>query len=287
MLKLRFKNNKHNAVWLVEPKVSIGRGSANDLVVDDAAVAETHAEIVVDHEKLALVNLSDGLPLFVNKTAVPTRAPLKTNDVVTLGKIQLQVVDPKNEPKAVPTVVRDEKASGWALKANHSALANRVFTLKRETVIGRSNECDITLAASHLSRRHARLMIRSGQLFVKDLDSSNGTFLNGERVTEARVKRGDELRFDTLSFGVVGPADDLDKTTVRDAGALPPKPKAAPARAAARRQAAVRPPPAAGGRPEAAPGSANAAAKAGLGWLWLLLAGGAGALIWYVAQSLF
>ena len=52
-------------------------------------------------------------------------------------------------------------------------------------------------------------------LFVKDLDSANGTFLNGKRVAEARVKRGDELRFDALTFGVMGPSDDMAKTTVR------------------------------------------------------------------------
>jgi pSer/pThr/pTyr-binding forkhead associated (FHA) protein len=54
-----------------------------------------------------------------------------------------------------------------------------------------------------------------GLLFVKDLGSANGTFLNGKQIVESRVKRGDELRFDALSFGVIGPADDLAKTTVR------------------------------------------------------------------------
>ncbi|HSC67967.1 MAG TPA: FHA domain-containing protein, partial [Cellvibrio sp.] len=102
-------------------------------------------------------------------------------------------------------------------KANHTALANRVFPLKEINVIGRASECDISLAAAHLSRRHAQLQIIDGMLFVKDLDSANGTYLNGKRVAEARVKRGDELRFDALTFGVMGPSDDLAKTTVRKA----------------------------------------------------------------------
>lgn len=230
MLKLRFKNNKHNAVWLVEPKVCIGRNSANDLVVDDVAVAEKHAEIYVADEKLTLKNVSGGQPLYVNRTAVSDSAPVNLNDVITLGKIQLQVVDPKREPKAAPTVVRSDGATGWALKANHSALSNRIFALKDVTVVGRSSECDITLAAAHLSRRHAKLVVKDGLLYVKDLGSSNGTYLNGKRISEGRVKRGDDLRFDTLSFGVIGPADDLDKTTVRSvrgAKAAPSTPKAA------------------------------------------------------------
>lgn len=216
MLKLRYKNNKHSAVWLVEPKVSLGRASSNDLVIEDSESADQHAEIIVSHEKLVLVNTSAGKPLFVNRRQVKDKAALKTNDVITIGKTQLQVIDPKQEPKVSPTVVRDEEATGWALKANHSALSNRVFAVKPVTVVGRSNECDITLAAAHLSRRHAKLEVKDGLLYVKDLESSNGTFLNGRKVTEARIKRGDDLRFDTLSFGVIGPSDDLDRTTVRN-----------------------------------------------------------------------
>ena len=54
MLKIRFKNNKYNAVWLVEPKVTIGRLITNDLVVDDAEVADSHIEVLVEHEQLTL-----------------------------------------------------------------------------------------------------------------------------------------------------------------------------------------------------------------------------------------
>lgn len=63
--------------------------------------------------------------------------------------------------------------------------------------------------------------MRDGLLFVTDLGSANGTYLNNRRITESRVRRGDELRFDTLSFSVVGPADDLNETTVRPAVSIP------------------------------------------------------------------
>lgn len=229
MLKLRFKNNKHNAVWLVEPKVTIGRSIKNDLVVDDASVAEFHAAIHVRHEELSLEVIDANQPVQLNEKQVTKSAPLKINDVLTLGRVQLQVIDPKQEPKAVPTVVRSE-STGWSLKSNHSALANKVFSINANTVVGRSSDCDIVLAAAHLSRRHAQLTVKEGLLYVKDLGSANGTFLNGEPVREARVKRGDELRFDTLSFGVVGPADDMDKTTIREI------PRAKPAAAAQARK---------------------------------------------------
>lgn len=223
MLKIRYKNNKYNSVWLVEPKISIGRSATNDLVVDDAYVADKHFEVHVAHETLTLKNLHADKPIRVNTVDVIGACTLKVDDEITLGGVELLVIDPKKESKVASaensnaTQMRGpaSNTTGWALKSNHTALANRVFPLKDITVIGRSPECDISLAAAHLSRRHAQLSVVDGMLYVKDLGSANGTFLNGKQVMEARVKRGDELRFDALSFGVMGPADELAKTTVR------------------------------------------------------------------------
>lgn len=243
MLKLRFKNNNHNAVWLVEPKVSIGSAAGNDLVVDGAGVAPQHAEIIVKHEKLTLVNKA-GQGVSVNDSPLADSVELKVNDILRIGEAELQVIDPKSEQR--PAAPADAEKTGWALKANHAALANRVFPIKAETIVGRSNECDITLAAAHLSRRHARLFVEKGLLYVRDLGSANGTYLNGEKINEARVRRGDELRFDTLSFGVIGPSsEDLDKTSVRPMSAINVKPESAkpaqPASQAARATHVQRP----------------------------------------------
>ncbi len=221
MLKIRFKDNKYNAVWLVEPKITIGRSATNALVVDDPIVADVHLEVLVDNENLTLKNLIPSCPVKVNDLEVSGACELKPDDQITLGAIELIVIDPKREPRANTedtasvTQLRPQKLTGWSLKSNHAALGNRVFPLKELTVIGRANDCDISLPAAHLSRRHAQLHVVDGLLFVKDLGSANGTFVNGKQVNEARVKRGDELRFDALSFGVMGPADDMTKTTVR------------------------------------------------------------------------
>src|SRR5690606_5126676 len=203
------------------------RLASNDLIVDDPDVADTHLEVLVDHENLTLKNLVPEHPVKLNNEFVTSLCTLKPEDIITIGTVELQVIDPKREPRSVVeesnnnTQLRPAKTTGWALKANHTALANRVFPLGENNSIGRSSDCDISLSAAHLSRRHAQLQVVDGLLFVKDLGSANGTFLNGKQVVEARVKRGDELRFDTLSFGVIGPADDLAKTTVRSGSAKP------------------------------------------------------------------
>lgn len=229
MLKLRFKENKYNAVWLVEPKITIGKSATNAMVVDDPYVVDVHLEILVDNENLTLKNLAPGKPVKVNDEEVTGACSLRPDDMITLGAVELIVVDPKREPKALAeetanaTQLRSPKTTGWSLKANHTALANRIFPLKELTIIGRASECDISLAAAHLSRRHAQIQVVEGGLLVKDLGSANGTFINGQRVTDGRAKKGDEIRFDTLSFGVMGPSsEDISKTTVRSTPLVPP-----------------------------------------------------------------
>lgn len=67
---------------------------------------------------------------------------------------------------------------------------------KSEIIIGRDLEVDITIPSPIVSRRHARLMRDGDAYMIEDLGSSNGTFVNGQRVSERRLLRsGDQVRF--------------------------------------------------------------------------------------------
>lgn len=70
-----------------------------------------------------------------------------------------------------------------------------------EVVIGRDPACDYTISDSTVSARHTRLVFRSGQWWVEDLHSTNGTFLNHEPVSEPVViTGGDQLRCGQVAF---------------------------------------------------------------------------------------
>ncbi|WP_323844055.1 FHA domain-containing protein [Microbulbifer magnicolonia] len=218
MLKLCDLKDANLSVWLVAPKVTVGRAANCDLTIADESVAKLHAEITVGDDVLTLHSLSGTGQILLNGSPVKGSCEVKVNDQLQIGERILKIVDPK------VTKLRAAKPASsatWALRANHPAIAGKVFPVKEITVVGRSDECDITFSLSHLSRRHARLEVREGLLFVTDLGSANGTYLNNKRIVETRVRRGDELRFDTLSFSVVGPAEDLDKTTLRPAVSIP------------------------------------------------------------------
>jgi pSer/pThr/pTyr-binding forkhead associated (FHA) protein len=71
------------------------------------------------------------------------------------------------------------------------------------TSLGRHDDCVIRIKSSQVSRRHCELFEVGGQLMLRDLGSSNGTYVNGKRVTgEQPMKHGDELTVGAVTFRV-------------------------------------------------------------------------------------
>jgi len=71
---------------------------------------------------------------------------------------------------------------------------------KAVTTIGRRSNCDLWLPFAVVSRQHCRLIQAGNQLKLRDLGSRNGTYLNGQRVSEAVIKAGDCLQVGPVSL---------------------------------------------------------------------------------------
>jgi hypothetical protein len=72
-----------------------------------------------------------------------------------------------------------------------------------EIIVGRSGDLGMVLAEDMVSRRHARIAIEDGTIFIEDLGSTNGTFVNGEKVSSATLKEGDRVLIGTNILRVV------------------------------------------------------------------------------------
>lgn len=68
--------------------------------------------------------------------------------------------------------------------------------------IGRTKKCDIQIADPFLSSEHVQLLFQNGKYYIEDLNSTNGTFLNGNRITgkPAALKNGDMISIGQLDF---------------------------------------------------------------------------------------
>ncbi len=78
----------------------------------------------------------------------------------------------------------------------------------RDIIIGRSSELDVVLMEDMVSRRHAVLVVKNGKINLVDRGSTNGTFVNGEKVSKAVVSKGDRILIGTSIMKVVDASED-------------------------------------------------------------------------------
>ncbi len=93
----------------------------------------------------------------------------------------------------------------WALSALTEALGDLTVTVSESLSVGRGSDNDVVLGSKQVSRNHAVLSVLDGQLYVKDLDSSNGTFINNERIEgnkSSLLQVNDTIGFASFNFQV-------------------------------------------------------------------------------------
>lgn len=99
----------------------------------------------------------------------------------------------------MPTALPDPE---YLLRGVAGNVFGRSYPLLAPTTVGRDPECDIHLDDVGVSRQHARLRPLDYGVEVEDLGSTNGSFINGQRVTAGIAGVGDEVAFDQLRFRI-------------------------------------------------------------------------------------
>ncbi|MDH0031662.1 MULTISPECIES: FHA domain-containing protein [unclassified Acinetobacter] len=95
----------------------------------------------------------------------------------------------------------------WKLQAITGEFTGQEINVERDMLVGRHQDADILLQSADVSRRHAALLLKDQQLWVQDLNSSNGTFINDLRIEqETELHDGDMLQFASFVFSVLAPA---------------------------------------------------------------------------------
>ncbi|MGZ6080716.1 MAG: FHA domain-containing protein [Myxococcaceae bacterium] len=141
---------------------------------DGAKDSEDTGELPFDEREATPLNADDPAPQRV--TTYPVRA----------GRKRRAGRDTVGSPSMVATVagVTDQEVF---LYAEHGPGTGQLLPIAEGALIlGRSSSCDLRLPHASISRRHARLTRRGERLFLEDLGSQNGTFLDDERLAGPR-----------------------------------------------------------------------------------------------------
>jgi pSer/pThr/pTyr-binding forkhead associated (FHA) protein len=224
LMKLVFPNGEHEQVELSPGLNFIGSGSDCDVVLAEHGIAERHAMITVSREG-AMIGVDDATNITrVNGQLVAARTMLKAGDALLFASVQCQVTGRTAAgapPPPISTKETDESNEGstqvrmaipkFVLRGVSGSTFGTNFPLYGTTLIGRHSECEICLPADEVSRKHAKLQVTVDGLFVEDLGSANGSFVNGKRVRQSKLEPGDELKLDTVRFLVQAPGMDTSK----------------------------------------------------------------------------
>ena len=122
----------------------------------------------------------------------------------------------------------------WKIQAITSELTGQEIGIDRDMVVGRHQSADIVLQAAEISRKHAAFLLKDQALWVQDLNSSNGSFVNDLRIEhETLLKEGDIVQFASLKFSVLAPAQEIVAVTIEsaevEAEPVPAQPEMIPA----------------------------------------------------------
>ena len=183
--------------------ITIGREPDNDLVIDASIVSGWHARVVVERRAGP-----DRRPRFIQWNLY--QYARQTHRERSTGR------DGHRVPRLVP-----DHGSAHPRNESKPAACTARFLVKfrgKELVFGRGDDCDQVLDFPMVSRRHARLSRTGEQMRIEDLGSSNGTYVNGERIRVREpviVRPGDRIGLGSYTFTLTL-SGDLEERDGRD-----------------------------------------------------------------------
>ncbi len=208
MFKIQEQGKPETAIWLNKLETLLSTDGNPDIPLTKAYMQEMICSVKIsstDNEKLFITDLTFNQDISINEELIAkgARAELHHGDILLIGQNVFEIFNPSIALKRLTQ--KDTPDIRWKLIGVSNWLDGQEFEVKGKAILGRERSCDISIPGSQLSRRHAEIFANGDTLFVKDLDSANGSFLNGQAFIEANARDGDELRFDQLTFTVEAP----------------------------------------------------------------------------------
>ncbi|PCJ17981.1 MAG: hypothetical protein COB04_07965 [Gammaproteobacteria bacterium] len=224
MLRLEFSNHQKDPIWLVSSNLKIGRSDSNDIILDQDGISGFHALLTVESGHVFIKDTGSEKGTFLNNERITKKIELHAHDKIRMSDVDIEITEPSstNEEKESKTKELKSTANLWSLQSVGDIHFNKPQPLEGIIIIGRDKKCDIIIDSTHISRKHCRLQIQGGVIHIKDLNSANGTYLNGKKITESYARPGDEICLQEEAFILNGPFVDQDKTVMLSATSLPP-----------------------------------------------------------------
>lgn len=185
-------------------ETSIGKSKANDIVLPLDTVSRFHAVLAKKRNDWVITDTFSKNGIQVNGKEIENQAVVADGDIITIGTIPLKFLCAEALSSASKSQMRT--AARTAAQPGHSVAYavmvdvqthRPVYLKKKDVLIGRGDDADIQLLSQTVSAHHARVHMTSKGWALSDLDSHNGTKLNGRYITQPQLIFDEDM----LTFG--------------------------------------------------------------------------------------
>ena len=197
----------HQEFILNKPLVTLGRATTNDIVLAERRVSRNHAEVTCNDSGIALKDLGSSNGVLVNGQRVK-EANIQAGDSFEISGFTLQYLAPTEDVHEEATMVNSESELEQTLhqmtvpiSLNETSLPRLVVHAPDKTweilllddsySIGRTTGNDLILEYPKTSRNHAVVERKGRDFILRDLNSTNGTRVDGDRIEQHRLQNGD------------------------------------------------------------------------------------------------
>ncbi|MGN1420864.1 MAG: FHA domain-containing protein [Eubacterium sp.] len=186
-------------------ETSIGKSKSNDIVLPMPNVSRFHAVIAKKRKEWVITDTFSKTGILVNGKKIEDKSVIEDGDIITIGSIPLKFLCAEAISAQSKTEMRN--AVGELNRQNNTNIAYAVlvdvkthrpiYLRKKDVLIGRGENADIQINLDTVSSEHARIHLTSRGWALSDLNSHNGTKLNGRFITQPQLIFDE----DTITFG--------------------------------------------------------------------------------------
>ena len=180
---VRWMGGDTQSYELSKPSILVGRAPGNDIVINHPAVSGRHLSLSSQQEAYYVTDLGSTNGTLVHGQRVPANTPQKISfgDALRIGDLTGNWVSLSLAQEGVEAV-------------RTLAMGRLDLTGQSSVMIGRDPSAYLPLSHPTVSFRHAVISKQNEGLIVRDLGSTNGTFVNGQRIAQSPLKSGDEIQ---------------------------------------------------------------------------------------------
>jgi pSer/pThr/pTyr-binding forkhead associated (FHA) protein len=191
---------------LAAGELTIGRDTDRQLILPSASVSRKHARLVMNSGQPVIVDEGSSNGVVVDGVRISAPTPVGPLSRIDLAEFRLTVVNMDQGAAAAPAPATAGGTDSIRLIGDGGPYDGRVFEVPMAPcTVGRALDNEIVFDDPSLSRKHARLSREGpGRIVLEDLGSSNGSYINGRKMTRGAAGTGDTLQFGDLMFRVEG-----------------------------------------------------------------------------------